>query len=92
MFIMEWSQSDVSAMKRIEGPRRLVVCFTVVDEPLIRTGPTLMRKYLPEVGMCFTQLGPPEHRIPQRGLEVVTVFPPVRIAPLAVACLPPSRR
>ena len=33
---------------RIDGPRRRVVCFTVVDEPLIGTGP--ISKYFPTSG------------------------------------------
>ena len=34
------SQFDKSATKRIEGATRKVVCFTVVVDPLIGTGPT----------------------------------------------------
>ena len=51
-FSRELSQSERSATMRIDGPSRLVVCLTVVDEPLIGHGP--MSKYLPTNGIWCT--------------------------------------
>ena len=48
MLLSEWSQSARSATKRMDGPKRSVVCLMVVDEPLISTGPML--KYFPISG------------------------------------------
>ena len=52
---------------RSDGPRRRVVCLTVVGEPLMDAGPML--KYLPISGNCA------EHGVLDREFVVLPVIP-----------------